>query len=113
MNNQLHLTNMEAEILEILHELYAGSGFPCAENIQVISRRNTGAGRYVHLNSEVTVDLPNGPYDMGGRFISNDQAKDGMMAVVYIDNKKLKYLEISTYGNVSWDGNEDKWCFVG
>jgi len=51
------LSPLERAILEEFHGLYRDRGFPPPERVTVRRRKNTGAGRYVDLIAEETLDV--------------------------------------------------------
>lgn len=110
MTSALSMTAMEKEILSVFHDEYASAGFPAVERIEVVRRINTGSGRRVMLCSESRIALDDGYHDMAGRYIEIDEVKNGMMAVVSVVANRLEELEISTYGDTSWSGSEEKWA---
>ncbi|MSP95159.1 MAG: hypothetical protein EXR00_07775 [Alphaproteobacteria bacterium] len=109
---ELKLSNLETIILRTFHETYSNLGFPPPENIAVRRRENTGAGRYVDLASADTLTIEDGYLDLAGRYIRMSGVPNGLMAVVAIQHGKLDQLEIATYGDVSWDGEERTWAII-
>ncbi len=106
------LTVLERDLLRLFHDLYGDQDFPDASELVVVARRNTGAGRFVDFQRlEERPKLENGYLDMGGKFITMEGVQDGLMAVVLITSHRVDYMEIVTYGNVSWDGVERPWIF--
>ena len=47
MTNSLVLTDMEKEILSVFYAEYFSAGFPAANGIEVVCRKDTGAGRVI------------------------------------------------------------------
>lgn len=63
----------------------------------VTKRKNTGAGRFTHLEDRAQPSLADGPYWVGGGDIEMDGRPYGL----------------STNGEVSWDGDETRpWRLV-
>lgn len=107
--NTLQITGLERAVLDRFHQLYQGGGFPPANSIRVLQRKNTGGGRYVELESDQQVELDDGYIDMSGHFIEMRGLPDGMMAVVLIKGRRVEVLELTVYGGDSWDGEEREW----
>lgn len=106
-------TDLEYQTLALLSKLHGDKGFPQPESIRVLSRVNTGSGRFVSLESEVLVGSFSGYLDLEGSFIEMDGIEDGMMAAACIDAGVLSELEFAVYGDSGWDGEERLWRFVG
>jgi hypothetical protein len=103
---------MEAAVLRAFHETYRDAGFPPPEEISVRRRENTGAGRYVDLDSVATVNIEDGYLDLPARFIRMSGVPNGLMAIVAVEGGKLRQLELAVYGDESWDGEERTWAIV-
>lgn len=93
----------------MFHGIHAASGFPSPSEVEVISRENTGNGRYVGLRSTGAQPLKDGHYDLGGRYIEIEGVPHGMMAVARAANGRLVEIEIAAYGGYGWDGVERSW----
>ena len=104
---------LEAGILDEFHKLYGNEGFPERSSIRMVARENTGAGRYVRLHCGQAVDGPDRMLDLKGGFIQMEGVPDGLMAVVTIQGGQVRELEIATYGDTTWDGDEGPWSIVG
>jgi hypothetical protein len=103
---------LEAALLGAFHEIYKDRGFPSPHRVRVKRRENTGAGRYVDLDSTDATQLDDGYVDLSGRFIEMAGVPDGLMAVACIKDHRLQQIEISVYGEDSWDGEERDWRIV-
>lgn len=104
------LTELEGGLLGRLHRLYAAKGFPCIEDITVIKRTNTGAGRYTDLESDAVINLPDGHVGNGKySYIEMEGQEDFIQFTALIESKKLVQLELSTIGLDEWDGSERAW----
>lgn len=110
--SSFQLSNMEATVLRAFHETYRDAGFPPPEEIAVHRRENTGAGRYVDLDSMAEVNIEDGYLDLPGRFIRMSGVPNGLMATVIVEGGKLCQLEFAVYGDGSWDGEERTWAIV-
>jgi hypothetical protein len=106
------LTPLEFSILQVFYEEYGMQGFPPPGAISVNARKNTGAGRIISLETKIRVHCHDGYLDMGGRFIEMEEVSNGLMAVVSIVHAELDQLEIATYGDESWDGEERGWRII-
>jgi hypothetical protein len=110
MASQLQPTALESALLDTFHALYAKDGFPHPKQISLVSRDNTGAGRYVELSVSGSEMKHDGYLDLGGKFIEIEGVSDGMMAVVFITDGAPKILELTVYGGEGWDGIERPWA---
>jgi hypothetical protein len=107
---QLHPTPLESALLNEFHALYGSEGFPRPEQVSLLSRQNTGGGRYVDLSSPSTAMNRDGYLDLGGKFVEIDGVPNGLMAVVLISDGQPKILELTVYGGDHWDGAERRWA---
>jgi hypothetical protein len=103
---------LELGLLRVFHELYGSIGFPDASNFRVRGRANTGAGRYVDLWVTAEVATDDVLLDLGGRYVEMDGVPYGLMAVIHVDKRIPKQMEIAVYGEFSWDGVERAWSIV-
>ena len=110
--NAITQSKLEAAVLDRFHELYKGQGFPAAESIRILRRQNTGGGRYTDLDSDLPLRLDDGYIDLAGSFIEMEGLPNGMMAVVLVEGRRAKTLELTVYGGESWDGEERPWKIV-
>jgi hypothetical protein len=108
------LTPLEHAILERYHSAFAANGFPPPGEINVVGRENSGAGRFVTLESarmvsekSRTLDLPPGHPDM----IAMDGVPDGLGFVVFLNDGRLDFLELYTVVG-DWDGEERPWKMI-
>lgn len=106
------LSPLEFAVVTAFHELYGDRGFPAPVKIRVRRRENTGAGRYVDIDTEDRVDLEDGAVDLGGRFIEMTGVQNGLMAVAHIKNHRVQQIELAVYGVDHWDGVERRWSIV-
>jgi hypothetical protein len=104
-------TRLESALLNLFHELHANVGFPPPSDIAIVSRENTGGGRYVALRVARNTEIPDGYYDMGGRLIEMPGIPNGLMAVARVTDGVLAEIEIAVYGGDHWDGSEQEWTF--
>jgi hypothetical protein len=109
VSTQLQPTELESALLREFHTLYARQGFPHPEQISLLSRKNTGGGRYVNLSSAGAAIMRDGHLDLGGKFVEIDGVPNGLMAVVLISDGQPNILELTVYGGDHWDGTERKW----
>jgi hypothetical protein len=106
----LQPTALESALLSEFHTLYAKVGFPHPQQVRVLSRDNTGSGRYVELSSPGATLQRDGYFDLGGKFIEMEGVPNGMMAVVLIVQGQPKTLELTVHGEDGWDGTEHQWA---
>lgn len=71
------LTELETWVLSAFHARYASFGFPDPARFDVLSRENTGAGRYTKISSEALVELPDGYHYLPNCYIQIDELSDG------------------------------------
>jgi hypothetical protein len=102
-------TPLERSLLGIFHQLHGAEGFPSPSEVSVISRENTGGGRYVSLKCADRCELSDGHYDLGGKYIEMAGIPHGMMAVARVAGGHLVEIEIAVYGDYHWDGSEREW----
>lgn len=110
--SEVELSPLECDILRLFFELYKSLGFPDLRDIKVLSRYNTGAGRYVYLAPDALIQCEDQFLDMNGAYIEMEGVKYGLMAVVAVTDRKMENLEIVTYGDCGWDGHERPWKMV-
>lgn len=110
--NDIGQTAMETAVLAKLHDLYKADGFPEADSVRVLQRENTGGGRYVDIDADVEVLRDDGYLDLGGSFIEMSGIPSGMMAVVFLQGRRLRRLEFAVYGGDHWNGEEQVWKIV-
>ena len=110
MTSQIQPTELESALLDEFHLLYAEDGFPHPQQIALMSRDNTGAGRYVELSASGATMKRNGYLDLGGKYIEIEGVPNGMMAVVLITEGQPQILELTVYGGDNWDGIERRWA---
>lgn len=104
-------TPLESALLRRWSELHREQGFPSPDQVQVTSRDDTGAGRYVGLRCAQRVQLPNGYHDVQA-LIEMEGIDHGMLAQLLVEDERLIEIEIATYGDVTWDGEEREWSLV-
>ncbi len=109
----MELTPLETAILNRLHKRYEDYNFPAAKNVHVLSRTNTGAGRFTSLICNTQVNLPDGLYGNGDySYIQMDCQGDYLQFTVLLESHKVIQIELSTIGNDDWDGVERNWRFA-
>ena len=107
----MKLTPRERALLAKCHEAYAGDGFPSPDEINVLTRENSGAGRFVDLDAPLTsmavhsCGLPN------ESIVEMEGLKYGIGFVLFIDQGRLDMLELFTFQE-DWDGEERTWRLV-
>ena len=104
------LTALEREIVEMV----ARENWPQfqTEALRVLSRENTGAGRYTYVADAQEQPLPDGAYSAQGRMVTLRGVRNGLGFVVEVSSSRINHIEIFTFGNVDWDGNEEEWKIV-
>ena len=110
--NSGELTSMELALLHRFWGLYGCSGFPTPDHITLQRREDSGAGRYLTLSSDCEVQMRDGYYDMGGAFVELSCLEDGLMAVIAVENGRIRSLEMTPYGDTGWSGDEAGWRIV-
>ncbi|HZN94516.1 MAG TPA: hypothetical protein VFB81_17500 [Myxococcales bacterium] len=101
------LTALEREVIR----LTAAHHWPefHLDGLGVVSRDNTGAGRYVYLEDSREQRLPDGSYTAPGRMIQMEGVGNGLGFVVEVSASRINHIELFTYGNQGWDGVEREW----
>ena len=104
------LTPLELDLLTSFCARYRALGFPQPSQTWVVSRQNTGAGRFTYLDHEGCIQAPDGQLDLG-RFSQFDMAGLEAGATFWVEVKQAKvvYLEIVVNGDREWDGSEQPW----
>jgi hypothetical protein len=99
---------MELYILSQYHLVYKNNGFPKVEDIIVISRENTGAGRYLGIksNNAVICETRVLDADVIVKFSTSDTI---LGSKVWLKGNYLDHLDIYTFGSNGWDGDEEGW----
>jgi len=105
-------TGMEAGVLSAYHARYASQGFPAPDQVQFLSREETGGGKYIKISSSSLVEVPDGYLYLPDCFIELDDLDDGMSPVVIIKNRRLDTLEFIVNGEQDWGGGEGGWKLV-
>ncbi len=103
-------TALEQAILEAYHRAFADRGFPRVESIEVLDRENSGAGRFVGLESSATIAIEERTCDVPFH-VQMDGVENYLGFVLFLKDGKLDWLEMFTYVG-SWDGEERPWRLV-
>lgn len=109
------VSKLEAQILACVSEYNGWILNDDIEFIEVLSRDNTGAGRFVYFRSNIRQDklpVPDGVYSAGDKYIKCEELEYGLGFSVTIEKGAAVMIEIATYGNYSWDGDENKCSIV-
>jgi hypothetical protein len=108
--DSLVATPLELEILTRLYSLHGAKGFPRVADIRVTGREHTGVGRFTDLESDALVEVPDGTLGIGVySHLQMEGVPNGMVMLVFVENKHLTLLELATSGNETWDGVERPW----
>lgn len=105
-------TPLESAILQQIFEANASIGFPAPCDIEVVGRKNSGAGRFVALKSSVKLADISQYLDMSGRYIEMCGVEFGLSAAVAIERGEIVEMELAVNGNAEWDGEEREWQIV-
>jgi len=103
-------TPLELAILEAYHHVFADRGFPRVEDIEVTDRQNSGAGRFVGLQSAATIMINERTCDVPFH-VKMDGIENYLGFVLFLKDGRLDFLEMFTYVG-SWDGEERPWRLV-
>jgi hypothetical protein len=99
------LTGLEAALLERI--LTKSLTLPCVSQLEVRSRKNTGAGRFTYLgwsgNPSPEPHIISPPHSISMEGVE----AAGLGVVVFVDPQELM-LELFTYVG-DWDGTERSW----
>ena len=94
---------METYILERMYRLHKKIGFPPVVDIKVVSRENTGVGRYTDLLSDAVLQIETGLLGNGNySYLEIEGVSDYVGVTISIKNRKLEFLEICTIGGNEW-----------
>ncbi len=64
------------------------------------------------LVAEEKLTIEDGYLDLAGKYIKMSGFPNGLMAAVAVHGGRLGQLEISVYGDDSWDGEERTWAII-
>lgn len=107
----MKLSPLERAILTKYHEAYARDGFPKPDEIDVLTRENSGAGRFVDLDGPLTSIVTHACGLLEEIIVEMEGVEQGLGFVLFIEEGRLDMLELYTYGD-NWDGEERAWRFV-
>jgi hypothetical protein len=109
MNNGL--TPLECDLIGRIHARYKHWGFPDLNQIRLLSRENTGAGRFTYIAHDGELAFEGAGDLSQGDFSQFDMVglDAGASFWAYVENRKVKYLEIVVNGHQQWDGTERSW----
>lgn len=104
MNDQL--SPLEKECIRVV----ATAHWPdiALHGLVVMSRENTGVGRFIRLHDENQQSLKDGVYEAGGRMVEMEGLPLGLDFAVCVSDGRLDHLELVAPG-ASWDGVERPW----
>ncbi|CAN0399016.1 unnamed protein product, partial [Phaeothamnion confervicola] len=106
------LTPLEYAILSEYYKAFSAQGFPSPDQIEVLERDNTGAGRFVELRPSIATKLQGSTCDLERlKAVEMDGVPLGLGWVLFMKNGSLECLELFTYGG-DWDGEERPWRLV-
>lgn len=105
-------TQLEHELMRRIFRRYAEWGFPSLHAFRFVSRKNTGAGRYTYVTHDGEF-----PHDGAVDLWAHDPSMFEMGGALFqfwafVDERKVRYLEIVSLGLSAWDGRESDWSFV-
>jgi len=102
-------TPLERALLEHFYEFHALEGFPSPDAIVVVSRKNTGTGRWVLLDTPASMAKAEDTLYMDDHWcILIPSVEEYLFAMVHVREHKLSTLEIVTNG-APWGGDETGW----
>lgn len=79
------------------------------DEIRVLTRENTGAGRFTYLRDLRGQPLPDGTFGAQGKYIEMEGVRFGLTFIIEVDGGRIEYLELAVNGDVGWDGVERTW----
>ncbi len=105
------MTPLEEDLFGRYHARYAEAGFPVPTSIRVVSRENTGAGRYTYVDHDGSVEVEDGDLGLGtySTFLSTCLPA-GASFWVYVKAHRIIHLDIAVNGHHAWDGDEGEWA---
>jgi hypothetical protein len=71
--------------------------------LHVLSREFTGVGTYTNFNPVEAVVGASAPVGLD-QAIEIPRVKNGLVAILFFDGDKVKFLEVVTCGSETWDG---------
>jgi len=103
------LTALEYSIIKTISKAHHLNLENRLSEINVRTRENTGAGRYVYFEACVAQGLScaDGDYDGGGAMVECPSVPNGLGFILTVEGGMPVMLEIATYGNVGWAGEEE------
>lgn len=102
---------LEHAILVEYHNAFRRQGFPPPEEVDVLVRENSGAGRFVDLKAPMTSITEHAcvlPHEV---VIEMDGVENGLGFMMFVQEGRLDMLELYTFDG-SWDGEERPWRLV-
>ena len=104
------LTPMERSILRLVADRH----WPQfdVEQVDAVSRENTGVGRFTYLLDRGDQPIPDQLYGADNHYIQMEGVRDGLFFVVETKDGRVYYIEIVSVGDDTWDGVERAWSFV-
>jgi hypothetical protein len=108
------LTKIERELVEQIlkqNSAYAEMLKGQVEHLTVSSRELTGVGCYINFSvpAEVKIFDKNLTKHLAlNEDIRVEGVPSGLCCVMLVDEGRISYLELVTYGSESWDGNLEK-----
>jgi hypothetical protein len=104
------LTELERAIVEVVSR-ENWSDFR-TDDLRVLKRENTGAGRFTYLADRRDQTLADGSYSAQGRLVELPGVRNGLGFIVDISRSRISHIELFTFGNETWDGSEADWKIV-
>jgi hypothetical protein len=108
--DDLQLTKLEKALLGAFAARFARQGFPQTDDFEVVSRNDTGAGRFTYLKHVGRADLPSGQIGLGTfSQVDMDGLDCGASFWVEVASGQIDHLEIVVNGAQPWSGVETAW----
>jgi hypothetical protein len=104
------LTELERAIVEVVSR-ENWNDFRTDE-LRVLKRENTGAGRFTYLTDARDQALSDGSYSAQGRIVELRGVRNDLGFVVDVSRSRIGHIELFTFGNEKWDGSEADWKIV-
>jgi hypothetical protein len=82
------------------------------QDLEIISRDNTGVGRFVDLRHSSGRRLADGIYECRGHIVEMEGVDFGIDFAVCVVEGRIDHLELVTCSPSGWDGVERPWKLV-
>ena len=105
------MTSAPSPLERAVIDLVATKYWPAfrGDDVAVVSRKDTGVGRYTYFVDRSEQALVDGTYGVSGRYVEMEGIPNGLFFVLEVRNSRIASMELVTCGGDSWDGVERAW----